>query len=168
MSLLKFLKENADARKIFGQRELKIIEKQILGVNLTQSEKNRLSRDIRKKLEFIGKISRYDEEFELKKGAEIKAIIQEAKEAILADILFKRITKIILYGSAVENRLTLTSDLDLAVQFDKISLEEATVFRKRICGKVDKKIDVQIYNYLPNKIKEEVDRGKNLYKNENK
>lgn len=131
MGLLKFLKENADARKIFGQRELKIIEKQLFGVNLTQSEKNRLSRDIRKKLEFIGKISRYAEEFELKKGAEIRAIIQEAKETILADTLFKGITKLILYGSAVENKLTLTSDLDLAIQFDKISLEEATVFRKK-------------------------------------
>ena len=53
MSLLKFLKENENVRKVFGKRELKIIEKQLLGVNLTQSEKNRLSRDIRKKFEFV-------------------------------------------------------------------------------------------------------------------
>ena len=51
--LLNFLKSNENARKIFGERELKIIEKQLLGVNLTQSEKNRLSRDIRLKFNFI-------------------------------------------------------------------------------------------------------------------
>ena len=53
MSLIQFLKKENNARKIFGKRELKIIEKQLFGLNLTQSEKNRLSRDIRKKLEFI-------------------------------------------------------------------------------------------------------------------
>jgi hypothetical protein len=57
MGLLELLKKSENARKIFGKRELKIIEKQMLGVNLTQSEKNRLSRDIRKKLEFIKEIS---------------------------------------------------------------------------------------------------------------
>ncbi len=49
MGMLQFLKKNENTRKIFGVRELKIIEKQLLGINLTQSEKNRLSRDIRKK-----------------------------------------------------------------------------------------------------------------------
>ena len=52
-SLLQFLRENKNARKIFGERELKIIEKQLIGVDLTQSEKNRLSRDVREKFKFI-------------------------------------------------------------------------------------------------------------------
>ena len=70
MSLINLLK-NKDARKIFGKRELKIIEKQLQGISLTQSEKNRLSRDIRKKFEFISKVSGFKEEFKLKKGAYI-------------------------------------------------------------------------------------------------
>ena len=73
MNLTNLLKSNKDARKIFGERELKIIEKQMLGINLTQSEKNRLSRDIRPKFEFIKESARFSEEFELKKGAKIKA-----------------------------------------------------------------------------------------------
>lgn len=68
MNLLKLLKENENARKIFGKRELKIIEKQLFGINLTQSEKNRLSRDIRRKLEFIREAVKFSDEFELKKG----------------------------------------------------------------------------------------------------
>lgn len=165
MGLLKFLKGNENVRKVFGKRELRIIEKQLLGVSLTQSEKNRLSRDIRKKFEFIGKVSRFEEEFKLKKGAEIKKTIEEAKESVLDDSLFKRIKEIILYGSVIENKLTLKSDIDVAVKFDRITLKEATLFRKRISGKVDKRIDVQVYNYLPKKIKEEIDnKGKTLYK----
>ena len=68
MNLIDFLKKSKDSRKIFGAGELKIIEKQLLGINLTQSEKNRLSRDIRKKLGFIKEASRFEEEFILKKG----------------------------------------------------------------------------------------------------
>ncbi|MBW2981997.1 nucleotidyltransferase domain-containing protein [Candidatus Woesearchaeota archaeon] len=165
MSLLRFIKENKNTRKIFGKRELKIIEKQLLGINLTQSEKNRLSRDIRQKFEFIKDVSRFSEEFKLKKGNEIKKIINQTKEIILEDILFKKIKKIILFGSATENKLTFRSDIDIAVKLDKISLKEATKFRIRIAGKVPNRVDIQIYNYLPKKIKKEIDiKGKILYK----
>ncbi|MBW2995503.1 nucleotidyltransferase domain-containing protein, partial [Candidatus Woesearchaeota archaeon] len=153
MGILKFLKENKNTRKIFGKRELKIIEKQLLGINLTQSEKNRLSRDIRQKLEFIKDAARFSEEFKQKKGNEIKKIINEAKEVILEDILFKKIKEIVLFGSAAENKLTFKSDIDIAVKFDKISLKEATKFRIRISGKVPDRVDIQVYNYLPKKIK---------------
>ena len=70
MGLLKFITESKESRRIFGEKEIKIIEKQLLGVNLTQSEKNRLSRGIRKKLEFIQRIARFEDEFKLKKGLE--------------------------------------------------------------------------------------------------
>lgn len=164
MSLLNLLKSNKNTRKIFGKRELKIIEKQVLGINLTQSEKNRLSRDIRKKFEFMKQAANFSEEFELKKGSAIKKMIEEAKEIILNDPLFKKIKKIILYGSAVENKLTFKSDIDIAVDFSKISLKEATLFRKRISGRVDSRVDVQVYNYLPEKIKKEIEsNGKILY-----
>jgi len=159
------LKSNKNTRKIFGKRELKIIEKQLFGINLTQSEKNRLSRDIRKKFEFIEKANILSEEFKLRKGTEIKKIINEARETILNDFLFKKIKKIILYGSVIENKLTFKSDIDIAVEFSKISLKEATIFRKRISGRISPRVDIQVYNYLPNKIKKEVQgKGKVLYK----
>jgi len=162
MGLLNFLKLNENTRKIFGKRELKIIEKQMLGVNLTQSEKNRLSRDIRKKFEFIKEASRFSDEFALKKGSDIKKMIYEAKEIILKDPLFNKIKRIMLYGSAVENKLTFRSDIDISVEFSDITLSEATLFRKRVG--VNSKIDIQVYNYLPDKIKKEIDaKGRVLY-----
>ena len=84
---------------------------------------------------------------------------------ILNDSLRKNMREIILFGSAVENKLTLKSDIDLAVKFDKISLTEATSFKKRIGGQVSSKVDVQVYNHLPARIKKEIDsKGKLLYK----
>ena len=59
MALLEFLKNNKNARKIFGKKELEIIFKQLEGMPLTQSERNRLSRDIKPKLEFIREISNF-------------------------------------------------------------------------------------------------------------
>ena len=169
MSLLRFLDSSKNTRKIFGKRELKIIEKQLLGVNLTQSEKNRLSRDIRQKLEFIKEASRFSEEFKLKKGSEIKKMVEEAKEAILNDILLRKIKEVLLFGSIIENKFTFKSDVDIAVKFDKITIKESALFKKRISGEVNQKVDVQVYNHLPSKIKKEINsKGKILYKNENK
>lgn len=159
-NLLKFLKENKNARKIFGKRELKIIEKQMQGVNLTQSEKNRLSRDVRKKFEFIKEANRFQDEFELKKGQNIKRLIDKTIETIKEHEWFWKIKEIILFGSFVKNRFHLFSDIDIAVKFKKdISEKEASEFRKNILGNLPDKIDVQIYNILPDKIKKEIDKN---------
>ncbi len=164
MNLIKFLKESGEARKVFGDRELKIIEKQLLGVELTQSEKNRLSRDIRKKFEFAIKAARFGDELRLKKGSEIKKIIEETVLIILADPLRKRIKSILLYGSAADKKLHLNSDIDIAVNFGTIDLKEVTTFRKRVSGKVNKRVDVQVYNRLPAKIRKEIDlKGRLLH-----
>ncbi|MBD3355302.1 hypothetical protein GF361_04940 [Candidatus Woesearchaeota archaeon] len=162
MNLLNFIKSDKDARKVFGKRELKIIEKQLLGVSLTQSEKNRLSRDIRPKFKFIEGVSRFSEDFDIKKGAEIKKIIEEAKEEILEDELNSKIRQIIVFGSAAENKLTFKSDIDMAVKFNKTNLKEATNFRKRVSGRVRERVDVQVYNILPEKIKKEIDLNGNI------
>jgi len=156
MNLIQFLEKNDNTRKIFGQRELKIIEKQLNGINLTQSEKNRLSRDIRKKFQFIKDISKFEKEFNLKKGIENKKIIDDALEVILEHPLKNRIKKIILFGSVIENKLTVRSDIDIGVEFDKISLREATLFRKRVSGKLPDKVDVQVLNVLPKKVKKSI------------
>jgi len=167
MNLINFLKKSEGARKIFGKGELKIIEKQLIGINLTQSEKNRLSRDIRKKFEFIKDVSRFSDEFSLKKGFEIKRTIDEAVEIIKESKWFPQIKKIILFGSTVENQRTFRSDIDIAVLFDKIDLREATLFRIKMY--VNDKVDIQVYNVLPEKIKREIDlKGKVLYERKNR
>lgn len=168
MSFIEFLKKDKGARKIFGKGELKIIEKQLLGISLTQSEKNRLSRDIRKKLDFIKKAAQFEKEFELKKGSVVKELIEETKEVILKSEYFPRIKKIILFGSTVENKRTLRSDIDVAVEFNRIEKLDAGRFRIYVLGRVDDKIDVQVYNVLPDKIKKEIDlKGRLLYERKN-
>ena len=166
-SLIRFLKENKNARKIFGKKELKIIEKQLWGVNLTQSEKNRLSRDIRKKFEFIKEISKFSDEFDLKKSSIIKEMINDSLEVIKEHEWFWKIKQVILFGSFVENRFHLFSDIDIAVKFKEINIKDATKFRIGISGRLPEKVDVQVYNILPDKIKKEIDKnGKTIYQRE--
>lgn len=167
MNLLEFLKNNENTRKIFGKRELKIIEKQLMGVDLTQSEKNRLSRDIRKKFEFIPEANNFENKFDLKKGARIEEIIEEAKEVILNDKKSRKIGSILLFGSAAKNEMTLKSDVDIAVKFKDISKKEATKFRARVSGRVNDKVDIQVFRFLPAKIKNNIKNNKKiLYENE--
>ncbi len=167
-SFINFLKKNENTRRIFGERELKIIEKQLLGIKLTQSEKNRLSRDIRKKFKFIKEAKNFYEEFELKKASIIKDLINEAKDEILRDQLANKIKKIIISGSFVENKLHIKSDVDISVEFFDITLKEATLFRIRMASKINEKVDIQVYNVLPEKIKKEIDnKGKILYERKN-
>ncbi|MBS3092326.1 nucleotidyltransferase domain-containing protein [Candidatus Pacearchaeota archaeon] len=166
--LLGFLEHNQEARKIFGERELDIIKKQLKGINLTQSEKNRLSRDIRKKLEFIEKIAGFENEFKLKKGSEIKYLINKVVEVILHDKLKDKIKRVLLFGSTAKNERIFRSDIDIAVEFDEITNEEAFNFRVRIAGEFsDDKVDVQVFNILPEKIKKSIlNNHKVLYENE--
>jgi len=99
----------------------------------------------------------------LKKGAEIKFIVEEAKEIILEHQLTKKIKKITLFGSATQNKLTFRSDIDLAIEFKKITPKEATKFRAQVSGKVNSRIDIQVYNVLPEKIKKEIRKGRTIY-----
>ena len=168
MNLLDVIKKNENMRKIFGKRELLIIEKQLLGVRLKASEKIRLSRDIRKKLEAINALLLFNKDFRLKHGALIKDMINEAKEVILGSKYFPRIKRILLFGSAVENQLTLKSDIDIAVEFVDITKKEATQFRLDVLKKMNEKMDVQVYNILPKKIKKEIDlKRRILYERKN-
>lgn len=168
MSLLDIIKKNKNLRRIFGERELKIIEKQLLGVSLKASEKTRLSRDIRKKFEAISSLIPFAKEFQLKHGALIKEMIDEAKEIILESKYFPKIKKIVLFGSAVEHQLTLFSDIDISIEFFHISKEEAMRFKLNISSKLNERVQMQVYNNLPDKIKKEIDiKGKVLYERKN-
>ena len=165
--MLQLLK-NEKLRKLFGKREIVIIQKQLLGVKLTQSEKNRLSRDIRKKLEAIKELSRFESEFELKYGSEIKKTINNTINIIKNSKYNYKIKKIYLYGSTIDNTRTLNSDIDMAIEFIEITEKEAIQFRIDIMKKTDKIVDIQVYNTLPNKIKDEINiKGKLLYESTN-
>lgn len=168
MTLLGVIKENKEIRSLFGKQEILIIEKQLNGVPLTPSEKTRLSRDIRKKFRAIEKLAPYKNEFGLKQASEIKEIIEDTKEIIFNTEYLSRIKRIILFGSTTDKSRTLLSDIDIAVEFTKINSKEATKFRIRVLGSTHKKVDIQIYNMLPQKIKEQIEKnGKTIYQKKN-
>ena len=104
MELINVIKK-PEMRKIFGKRELKIIEKQLNGIALLPSERTRLSRDIRKKLEAVRLLSAFVEDFKLKKGLYLKEIIENVKNEIFNHSLFPKVKRIILFGTAAENKL---------------------------------------------------------------
>jgi len=165
LSLNELLKTNKDARKIFGRKEIEIILKQINGISLTQSEKNRLSRDIRPKFRFIKEVSLFQDEFELKKDSAATKIIKRIVNLILQDELANNVKAILLFGSHVLGNVTPRSDIDITVIFTKISLKKATKFRIRISREFSKKVDIQVFNVLPQKIKREIAKKYNiLYK----
>ena len=166
MTLLNFLKKDS-ARLLFGKSEIEIIKKQLNGLELKPSEKVRLSRDIRKKLEAIEELSKYKDEFKLKKAQEIKYLINETKETILEE--FKEdISEIILFGSYAANKQTKKSDIDIAIKLKKTSKLNPTKTRATLLGKLPTdKIDLQMYESLPEKIKKDINKnGKTIYSNE--
>ena len=156
---MKELLTDERARKIFGKREIEIAMKQVEGQRLTQSERNRLSRDIRPKLEFIREAAKLEQDFDLKRNMENKRIMGNVVEAILEDELKDNIKAVLLFGSFADNTFTSRSDIDACAVFRKeISLKDATKFRMRISGQVSKKADVQVFNILPQKLKMEIAR----------
>lgn len=166
MKLKEFLKSNKNSRKIFGKMELEIILKQLDGLSLKQSERNRLSRDIKPKLEFIKEIAEFKDEFKLEKNQNNKRLIEKAVETILNDEFGDNIKAILLFGSFADNSFIPSSDIDICVVFKKdLSLKEATEFRIRVSGNLPEKVDVQVFNILPQKIKKAIARNhKVLYR----
>jgi uncharacterized protein len=73
---------------------------------------------------------------------------------------------IILYGSLSTNKQTPLSDVDLAVFYNG-SKEERFRFRMKILGRVPDKYDIQIFQDLPLHVKNEIIKGKVLYKSDN-
>ena len=168
LMLKEFLKTSKNARRIFGKKELEIIFKQLEGLPLKQSEKNRLSRDIKPNLEFIRGVSEFEDEFGLKKDQDARKIIDKALKVILQDKLKDKIEAVLLFGSRVTGIVTPRSDIDICVVFDRIEKEDADRFRVRILGNFSEKVDIQVFNALPQKIKRSIAGShKVLYKKEN-
>ncbi|MGM0609223.1 MAG: nucleotidyltransferase family protein [Candidatus Muiribacteriota bacterium] len=166
MTLSDFLSKNKEqAKKLFTEKELQIIHKQLQGERLTQPEKNVLSRSVRKKLKVIEDLAEFKDEFRLKKNQDNLRLIERAVEVILEDRLKDKIKAILLFGSTL-GTMTKRSDVDICVLFSKITLKEATEFRIRVSGELSARLDIQVFNTLPEKIKKEI--AKNhiiLYKN---
>ncbi|MEK6960916.1 MAG: nucleotidyltransferase domain-containing protein [Nanoarchaeota archaeon] len=153
MNLINLIRQDPDVRRLFGRKELAIIEKQLMSVQLRPSERTRLSRDIRKKLDAVRKLARFQDDFKLKKGGQIKKMVDDAREIILKSRWFPRIRRIILYGSVVKGDATLHSDIDIAIDLMSADQADATLLRKELSGRIDERIDVQVLNVLPEKIK---------------
>jgi|TARA_Y100000310_G_C20661242_1_gene804916 predicted nucleotidyltransferase len=167
--LLKEILKKQESRKIFGKKEIEIILKQLDGITLTQSERNRLSRDIKPKLKIIGELSNHKESFKLKKNQNNKEIIKKATNIILQDELKENIQAIILFGSFADKSFTKRSDIDIGVLFKKdISKKDAAKFRIRILGELPNKLDVQVFNTLPQKIKRSIAKNHKILYRDNK
>ncbi len=156
MSVADFLKTSKNSRRVFGRKELEIMLKQLDGSPLTQSEKNRLSSAIKPKLEFIKEMAKYESEFRLAKNQDNKRLIENALDTILKDEFSGNIKAVLLFGSFSDNTYTSRSDVDICAVFRAISLKDATEFRIRVSGQLQEKVDVQVFNILPQKIKREI------------
>ncbi|MBU0980471.1 MAG: nucleotidyltransferase domain-containing protein [Nanoarchaeota archaeon] len=167
MKFAQMLKEK-DARRIFGRREIEIMLKQLEGKPLTQSERNRLSRDIKPKLEFIKGISAYQDEFRLRKNQSNTELIERTIKVILEDRLKDSIKAILLFGSFADKTYTNRSDIDICVVLkESLSSKDATEFRMRVMAELPKMIDVQVFSTLPQKVKRNIARNhKVLFKGE--
>ena len=156
MTLLEVL-EHPLARRLFGKQELAIIRKQLKGISLTASERTRLSRDIRPKFEAVKRIAPYEHDFACRKGSDTERRIR----AFVETLDKKHIIRIYLFGSYVDGTYGATSDIDIAVEFRKISEEEATIFLKQ---NATDDIDLSIYNMLPEPMQHEIkETGRILY-----
>ena len=113
LTLREFLKKNKKVRKIFGKKEIAIMLNQLGGISLTQSEKNRLSRDIKPKLEFIREASEFKSEFKLEKNQDNRQIIETAVNVILNDSLKEKVDSILLFGSFSDNTFNFRSDIQI-------------------------------------------------------
>ena len=117
MALENYLRENPLARKLFGKKEIDIISRQLRGVPLGPSERVRLSRDIRPKLELVKELKGYEGEFSLGKNQSNVRLRDKAVAAIRKDRLGRKAIAILLFGSQATGGQTLDSDIDLAVVF---------------------------------------------------
>jgi predicted nucleotidyltransferase len=163
MTLKNLLNQNEYGAKLFGEKGVKIILKQLQGIAMSQPEKNRLS-EIRKKLRFIAELSKYSDEFDLKKNSENLSIIKKSVALLLEER--DDILAILLYGSHVDKSAIPRSDLDIVVILKKdIPMQEATKLRIKLLGELPEKVDLQIFNLLPQKIKRDIARSHRiLYK----
>lgn len=78
----------------------------------------------------------------------VQQILNEAQDQIVA---------ILLFGSHADNTPIWRSDIDIAVIFkEDLTNLEAGLFRKKMMGILPEKIDLQVFNVLPLKVKRSI------------
>ncbi len=165
MNLLSFLDNSAGARLVFGKKELEIIHKQLLGMRLKQSERNRLSKFIRPKLRFIAECSVFKNEFVLARRSKLKKVLTAVLGAVLEDRIGKNAVAVLLYGSFADGTANKFSDVDIAIVFSEITHREASAFEVRVGAKLPELVDLKVFNVLPLRVKKSlVANYKVLYK----
>lgn len=144
-----------DARKVLGAREIAIIRKQVNGLPLTQSERNRLSRDIRPKFRFIRACRELAlGDLELKRGQANRTVVEESLIIIREDPEFPNVLAIIQFGSHVDGTHTWRSDIDIGLLFQgEPTVESGTKILMRLYGTLHDKVDVTIINHLPVRVR---------------
>lgn len=167
MALSDFLKTERDlALLVFTKSELKIIERQVNGFSLTQSERNVLSRSVRPKLEFVRRCGVYEGEFRLKKAQDVKKIIADTVN-VLKEI--DGVRCVYLFGSVLTQSFDSRSDIDIAVEFRKISGKDAAIFFKNYNFQISERVDLSIFNLLPKNIRSQIlKNGRKIYSNSGK
>ncbi len=160
MTFSDFLRRE-NSRVVFTRLELRIIEKQVQGIKLSQYEKNVLSRSIRPKLRFIEKCCAYSSQFRLKKGQESEKKISEALEEIKK---YDGVAEVRVFGSYLTGKFDDKSDIDVSVEFRNTSKKKAGIFLKDISPLIPERISISVYNVLPESIKQEIKKnGRKIY-----
>ena len=159
MSLELFLERNALARRLFGEREIDIAVRQMKGLPLTASERVRLSRDIRPKLELVRELAAFGDEFALKKNKANETAWKRAVDEIRRDAVGREAVAVLLFGSQVTGEKTRRSDVDIAVVFGRAP-DRKTVFgfESRLNGAVEG-VHVSVFEALPPRVKAEIARN---------
>ena len=68
---------------------------------------------------------------------------------------------------AFQRLFRIMPDIDIAVEFIRISKNEAFDFRRNVMSQLPDKVDIQVFNLLPNKIKKSILKNHRvLYRNE--
>ncbi|MBI2668565.1 nucleotidyltransferase domain-containing protein [Candidatus Woesearchaeota archaeon] len=78
----------------------------------------------------------------------VQLIMEEAKDEIGA---------ILLFGSHADNTAIWRSDIDICVVFkNDLTEKEAFFFRRKLLGQLPDVVDLQVFNVLPQKIKQSI------------
>lgn len=135
---------------IFTRKELEVINKKLANKQLTQVDSNYLSKFIRPKLREIASLNPKMLLDKIEYNQKIEAIEQRIIKKILTNV--KKVSAIILYGSAIQTNYKEYNDIDILIATkDKVytNLKEKSQKIKELKEKLkqeDIEADIQIYD----------------------
>lgn len=135
---------------IFTRKELEVMNKKLANKQLTQVDSNYLSKFIRPKLREIASLNPKMLLDKIEYNQKIEAIEQRIIKKILTNV--KKVSAIILYGSAIQTNYKEYNDIDILIAIkDKVytNLKEKSQKIKELKEKLkqeDIEADIQIYD----------------------